>query len=374
LRAWSTIVLAAGLAAGCTRSSPDRIFVSQAGSETVAVLDAGSGAVERRIVVGLLPHDLLLAADGRSLYAAVVGSQAIAEIDTASGTLRRTFLTAPVPSLRSDGSIIQAHLDGGALSGHTTCFDCHTGAPGGALPKYAGDRPFGMLLSADGTRLLVSHLRSSDIAVIDLASGAIERTVHLAPAGAATEAVALARVGGEVWVVLRAPQPSTEPGAVRRLAADTLEALGEGATGSDPSALLALPGRGTALVSDFESDTVTEWGADGPVRALVAAPGPLGLLPLPGGSRVLALDYYFNALSFLDLDRGTSETLPLQGPGGTYLNPTHAALSSDGRSAWLVSSGTEGHLLQLDLGSRRIVRDLPIEGLSFGVALVPGGP
>jgi hypothetical protein len=56
------------------------------------------------------------------------------------------------------------------------------------------------------------------------------------------------------------------------------------------------------------------------------------------------------------------------------VNPTQAALSGDQRSAWIVSSGTDGHLLQLDLASRSIVRDVPIDGLSFGVAFVPAAP
>ena len=101
-----------------------------------------------------------------------------------------------------------------------------------------------------------------------------------------------------------------------------------------------------------------------------AAPGPLGLLQLDA-SRVLALDYYSNAVSFLDLDDGSAQTLPLEHDGLPYANPTHAALASDRQSAWLVSSGTDGHLLQLDLPSRRIVRDVSIDGLSFGVAVVP---
>jgi hypothetical protein len=37
-----------------------------------------------------------------------------------------------------------------------------------------------------------------------------------------------------------------------------------------------------------------------------------------------------------------------------------------------VSSGTEGHLLELELASATIVRDISIDGLSFGVAVVPG--
>ncbi|MBI5534563.1 MAG: hypothetical protein HY898_17690 [Deltaproteobacteria bacterium] len=362
-------------AVGCAQSQPtptphDRVFVSQAGSSTIAVIDTGKGEVEQRIDVGMLPHNLLLSEDRSSLYVALVGSQAVAEVDTSSGRVRRTMLTAPVPEHRADGTVIQAHFDQKAFS-HTTCYDCHR--PDGAQPKYAGDRPFGLLLSPDGKRLLVSHLRSSSIAALDLASGSIERTVVLQPAGMATEAVALAQLGNEIWVSLRAPQPSSSPGALRRLDAVTLEPLGDAASGADPASLLALPSRDRVLVSNFETDSVTEQGPDGSARRHAAAPGPLGLLALPSGE-VLVADYYSNAVSFLDLDRETSETVTLEYEGKLHANPTHGALASDGRSAWLVTSGTDGYLVQVDLATRRVIHQVPIDGLSFGVAVIPGAP
>jgi DNA-binding beta-propeller fold protein YncE len=346
----------------------DRVFVSQAGSSTLAVLDGATGAMEGRIEVGMLPHNLVLSPDRRTLYVALVGSQAVAEIDVATRRLRRTMLTAPVPERRKDGSLISAHADQGAF-GVTTCYGCHR--PGAAQPKYAGDRPFGLLVSPDGRRLHVSHLKESRLSVLDLEDGRIERTVFLAPAGAATEVVAIDRMGGELWVALRPPQPSVLPGAVRRLREDTLEALGDVPIGADPGALLALPGRGRVLVSNFESNTVTMVDAAGLLVHLEASPGPLGLLDV-GAGRVLAMGYYSNSVAFLDLDAGTAQTLALVHDGMPYANPTHAALASDGRSVWIVSSGTDGHLLQLDLTSRTIVRDLAIDGLSFGVAVVPG--
>jgi DNA-binding beta-propeller fold protein YncE len=348
----------------------DRVFVSQAGSSTLLAIDGSSGATQVRIEVGMLPHNLILSPDRRTLYVALVGSQAVAEIDVATSRLRRTMLTAPVPERRLDGSIIQAHVDQGAF-GASTCYGCHR--PGGAQPKYAGDRPFGLLLSPDGHHLYVSHLRASRLAVLDLDQGRIERTVFLDPAGAATEAVAIDRMGEELWVALRPPQPSVLPGAVRRLKADTLEALADLPTGADPGALLSLPERGRVLVSNFESNTVTMIDAVGSSARFEVAPGPLGLLVLSAG-HVLAMDYYSDAVSFLDLEAGTAQTLPLEHGGTPYANPTNGALSSDGRSAWVVSSGTDGHLLELDLASRTIVRDLPIDGLSFGVAVVPGSP
>lgn len=354
-------------------AASDRVFVSQAGSSTVVAVDAASGDTLARIDVGMLPHNLVVSPDRRTLYVALVGSQAIAEIDVASSSVRRTLLTAPVPERAEDGRVIQPHVDEDAFS-RTTCYDCHR--PGGAEPKYAGDRPFGMLLSPDARRLYVTHLRESRLTVLDLEQGEIESTAALEPAGVATEVVAIDRLDDEeLWVALRAPQPSKEPGALRRLNTGTLETLAEVPTGADPAAILALPERGSVLVSNFESNTVTlhapfDAGDGSPVK-IEAAPGPYGLLAL-GPNEVLALDYYSDAVSFLDLSAATAETVPLERDGASYANPTHAALSSDGRSAWIVSSGTDGHLLELDLESRRIVRDVSIDGLSFGVAVVNG--
>jgi DNA-binding beta-propeller fold protein YncE len=367
--AWVAIASAPGCAPSATvASSADRVFVSQAGSSTVALVNAESRTVESRIEVGMLPHGLVLSPDKGTLYAALVGSQAIAEIDVVSASLRRTMLTRPVPDRREDGTIILPHIDQNAFL-RSTCYDCHR--PDGAKPKYAGDRPFGILLSPDARRLFVSHLRSTELSVLNLETGAIERTVVLEPAGEAVEAVALASIGDEIWVALRPHQPSTSPGALRRLDASTLEPLGDMPTGADPGALLALPERGRVLVSNFETDTVTEHDDAGSAVRFSAAPGPLGLLAL-SADRVLSLDYYSNAVSFLDLAAGTSDTLPLEHAGAIYVNPTNAALASDKESAWIVSSGTEGHLLKLDLASRRVVSDVSIDGLSFGVAVVPG--
>jgi len=371
----TTPVTAYLVLAACTSSAPppaapttDRVFVSQAGSSTLLVVDSASGAAAARIEVGMLPHNMILSPDRRTLYAALVGSQAIAEIDVDGLSLRRTLLTAPVPERRTDGSVIQEHIDEDAF-GASTCYGCHR--PDGAQPKYAGDRPFGLLLSADGRRLYVTHLRASRLTVLDLDAGRIEQTMMLAPAGAANEVVAIDRVGDEIWVAMRPPQPSVLPGALRRLNAQTLEPLGDVPTGADPGALLALPDRGRMLVSNFETNTVTMHDAGtGAAVPFEVSPGPLGLLALGAGG-VLAVDYYSNAVSFLDLDAGTAQTMPLEHDGLPYANPTNAALASDRQSAWIVSSGTDGHLLELDIASRAIVRDLPIDGLSFGVAVVP---
>ncbi|ACG71331.1 hypothetical protein AnaeK_0088 [Anaeromyxobacter sp. K] len=344
--------------------------MSQAASGTVAVVDPERGETVRRIAVGQLPHQLL--AVGDRLLVVLTGSQAVAELDPATARPTRTFLTAPLPAAREDGSPIAGHATAEAAAA-TSCAACH-GVPGGPPPRYVGERPIAML-ALPGGRLLVAHVRSGALTELDLATGAIHRRVALAPAGDAREAVALALLGDEVLVALRPKPPSGEPAVIRRLDADTLAPLGDVAVGPDPVALLALPERGLALVSDFASDTVTPvtaGAAAGAGPAFTAAPGPMGLLPLPGGRRVLALDYYSDAISRLDLDTGEVRTERLRSAARPYANPSHAALSPDGRTAWVVSAGTEGHVLAVDVETLAVVGAVPVDGLSFAVAVVPG--
>jgi DNA-binding beta-propeller fold protein YncE len=347
-----------------------RVFVSQAGSRTVAVIDPERGETIKRITVGALPHRLLVDAAGRALYVVLVGSQAIAEIDLETLALRRTFLTAPVPERRDDGTVIAPHAEQQAFT-RTTCFDCHHGAAGTATPPIVGSRPFGFMLSADRSELVVCHLRTGELTVLDRPSGQLVRHVPLLPTGAAREVVDVAQVGPSLFVALRPAQPATTPGVIRRLDARTYEPQGEVPTGADPVMVLPLPDRAQVLVSNFESNTVSAFDTGGAARSYTVTPGPLGLLPLPGGHRALSLNYYSNSVSLIDLDSGVVRTVPLALGGVGFPNPTHAALSPDGRRVYIVSSGTQGRLLVFDLEQERVVRVFPIDGLSFDVAVAP---
>lgn len=365
------LVVLFGLAlAACSQpvaAPPHWVLVSQAGSSTVAVVDPQAGKVVKRISVGLLPHRFLMSPDRTSVYVVLVGSQAVAELDLETLSLRRTFLTAPVPSRRDDGSLIQAHTDEQAFT-HTTCYDCHGG--GAAKPAIVGTRPFGITLSPDGQRLVVSQIRGGSLAVLDRAGGVLERTLPLEPTGWAHEAADVTRLGDSFYVALRPTQPATTPAVIRRLNAQTLEFQSEAPTGSDPAMLLPDPERGRILVTNFETNTVSAFETSGGTATYTVTPGPLGMLKLPG-DLLLSLNYYSNALSLINLKSGAVESLALEFGGRKYVNPTHAALSPEGRYAYIVSSGTEGNLLVFDLGQKRVVRVIPVDGLSYDVLVVP---
>jgi YVTN family beta-propeller protein len=342
------------------------VLVSQAGSSTVVVVDPGTGETIKRISVGGLPHRLLVVGD--KVYALLVGSQAIAEIDTKSLSVTRTMLTAPVPKNRADGSLIQGHVDRDAFS-KTSCFACHNTSADGVKPFVVGERPVGLTLSSDLTKLIVSHLRNSRLSVVNRASGILEQSVSLNPTGNASELSDVASVGEKLVVTMRPAQPSTKPGMVRWLNANTLETLSEFTTGSDPSFILPIPNRDSALVSNFESNTVTEFKSDTAPVIHEVTPGPLGSRRLSDG-RILTLNYYSNSVSILDLVSNQTSTYKLELNNQEFVNPTNAALSPDGQIAYIVSSGTDAHLLMFDLQLQRVVKAITIDGLSFDVVVI----
>ncbi len=233
----------------------DRIFVSQAGSSTIAVIDASSGTTSR-IDVGMLPHGFALSADASRLYVALVGSQAVAESDTRSRARATHDAHRTVPDRREDGSLIQAHFDQRAF------FPYHLLRLPPAGPHPAQDRRRQAIRPA-----AVTGWR----APVRLAP-AVQRHFRARPrhrphrtqraagtAGAATEAVALARVDDEIWGG-RCDHVNRRrcPAHCGRLDAATLESRGDVPTGSDPGAMVALADRGSVLVSNFETNTVTE--------------------------------------------------------------------------------------------------------------------
>ncbi len=362
---WFLLALALN---SCTAqiSTDHWVVVSQAGSSTVAIIDPVLGSVVKRTEVGLLPHRLLLSADGLKLFAVLVGSQAIAELNTATFAVTKTMLTAPLPERRSDNSLITSH-DSAVARAATSCFVCHNNTATSAQPRIVGERPFGLAFS-DDQHLLVSHLREGRLSEIDLSSGNPSRQVLLAKHGDAVEASDLTRVGNQFVVNMRPKQPSTSAGAVLWLD-QNLNVTLEQATGADPGSVITLFGRNSALVSNFETNTITEHSQQS-IKSFTVEPGPLGTLQLDSHT-VLSLNYYNNSVSILDLNNSKVENIKLELGGKTFVNPTHAVLSPDHLFAYIISSGTEGNLLVFDLVQRKVTRAVAIDGLSFDLVVVP---
>lgn len=345
----------------------ERAFVSQTGSANVAVIDLATGAVEKHIPTGFIPHNLVLSPDGAKLYVAAAGSQSVAQIDVARAELTATWLTSPVPETRADGSVIQAHFDQDAFA-RGACQSCHRDA--GVKPRYVGNRPVALRLSDDGARLYVCEINSGDVVVLDTASGERLASVNVA-AGALKEPAAIALMGGALYVTVRATQPTKLPGLLRKLDPETLDVLADIPIAStDPVELVTTPERDALLLTHFDSDQLSLVDAGGAARGVSVANGPLGITPL-SGRRALVLGYYSNAVSLVDLTAGAAETFALTLGDKPLVNPTHAAPSADPDIVWVVQSGTVSSLVALDTRLKKVTRSVPLDGLSYDVVVVP---
>lgn len=350
--------------AACAPEAESPVFISLPAADAVARVDPATGEVLSQTQVGMLPHLLQASADGASVYVVLTGSQAVAELDAASGEVKRTFLTAPVPAVREDGSPLPEHTRDGAAA-HTTCFACH-GRGGRARPAVVGTRPFGMALSADGTRLFVANSKGGTLARIRLSDGALEALVPVAATGEAHEPTSLARLGGSLFLSVLPTLPPKDPGVravVRRLSADGERVLTELPTGANAGELRADEVRGELYVSNFETNTLTRLTAQGEAHGVsTVGNGPLGTLPTGDGALLVA-NYYDNSLSRVPLEGGDVLTVKLTRGDSTYVNPTHLTLR-DG-TLYVLSSGTAGHLLTVDPRTLAVTRAVKVGGLPF---------
>lgn len=347
------------------------LFVSQPATQSVLRINASEGKILKEIMVGMLPHNFRFSQDGSKLYVVLTGSQAVAELDVTSGTVLRTFLTEPVPKLRADKSVIKGHIDQNAFS-HNTCYDCHRAGKGAAEPAIVGSRPFGMVLSQDGKTMFVCNGQSGNLSVIDLASGKLKKLLPLPPSGTAREPTDIALLDGQLFITMRPQLPSSDKGAVRRLDAATLEVMGETPTGANAGVILADTSSHLSYVSNFETNTISRLDAKGVLQdRITVGTGPFGLNLLTGKNRMIVANYYDNSISVINLDDKKTQTIPLKFNGKQYVNPTHIALDASQRTAYIVSSGTSGNLLALDLESRQLVSTSKLGSLPFAVVTAP---
>jgi len=345
------------------------VFVSLPAAESIQRVRLADGAILQEIEVGMLPHNFLSSADGKSVYVVLIGSQAVAEVDVETGHVKRTMLTAAVPYKRSDGSLIQGHVDQDASS-HTSCYDCHHGGASGIKPTVVGTRPQGISWNTTGDTLLLTNSKTSTIVEIDVQSGLIRKEVSLAPESIAHDPTSLSVSKDFVVATLRPSQPSFEDSVIRVMRSSDYALESETTVGSSANNVFISETINSAFISDFSSNTVIRIPLNGePLSEIKVQSGPLGVRSV-GDSKLLVANYYKNSVSVVNLTDSSRLDIPLQLNGKHYANPTHITLSSDEKFAYIVSTGTQGQVLELDLSSMKLTRVFEIGGLPFDIVML----
>jgi len=163
----------------------------------VRVFDARTLAPERTIPLGGATGAPLPDRSGTGFWVSLAGRDAIAHVDAVSGATDRT-ISLPGPFW---AAAIVRSPDGTTLavageSANAVRFIAEaSGAVGG--PISVGAHPFGLAYGADGAKLYVANWGESSLAVIDAATRRVRATI---PVGRHPEALVLAADGRRLYV------------------------------------------------------------------------------------------------------------------------------------------------------------------------------
>jgi YVTN family beta-propeller protein len=169
--------------------SPDgrRLYVSNEETAEMSVLDLRAGRIIRRVKVGHEPEGVTVRPDGKVVWVTCEQDNLVAAVDTRRLKVLSSIPTGPRPravAFTADGAVAFVTAELGALVNvvdarkHAPIAEIPVTAPGGNEPGRIPPRPMGLALAPDGKTLYVSNGRGESVAVVDVATRALTRTIE----------------------------------------------------------------------------------------------------------------------------------------------------------------------------------------------------
>jgi YVTN family beta-propeller protein len=157
-----------------------RLFVSNGDAETVTVVNAPTGSVERVIPVSGDPRGIRFTPDARLVYVACGDSGEVAVLDADDGHVRDRFAVRGRPrsvAFSPDGSraILLSESTGELL-----ILDAHSGRVRAAVRLPEGSRPRNATVRRDGKRIFVTNGEAGTVTVHDR-DGSLLRVIRVGP-------------------------------------------------------------------------------------------------------------------------------------------------------------------------------------------------
>ncbi len=179
--------------------SGNLVYVTNSGEDTVSVIDAATSALLKKIPVGKEPYGIGVTPDGKWVYVADHGESHVSVIDTGSNEVAATIgLTLSPVSTKPYGVAI--HPTGqrvyvtNEVGGSVSVIDGETKTLAGAINVEG--QSIGVSLNRDGSRLYVATRTTNSVSVIDTASSAVLSSV---PVGTAPNAFGQFVAQGVLW-------------------------------------------------------------------------------------------------------------------------------------------------------------------------------
>ena len=321
------------------RVAPDgaKAYVANFISNTVSVINTGTGTVSSSIGVGTNPFGVALAPNGARLYVMNNSAASVSVINPATNGVVATIAVGQSPRhLAISANSARGYLTNNG-SGTVSFLDLTNNTVTGS--RFIGAGPAGLDLTPDGSRAYVALQGDAAVVVIDTATNALVTTVTgvgnatglaLTPDG--TKAYVSDNAGGNVSVISTATNTKTKTIAV----------------GGNPYEIAVTPDGSRAYVVDSAGNALKaiDTSTDTVVGSVGVGSGPTDVAVAPDGSAVYVTNTGSHTVTVLrapSITSPASTSFPV-GQAGTFTAtatgaPTAALAASGGVPAWLTVIG-----------------------------------
>ena len=180
----------------------NKIYVANAGNNTVSVIDARANAKLQDVTVGASPAALAISTDQKRVYVVNNGDSTVTVLDTTTELVTATIPVGPAPnSIFVDSKLLRVYVtNSGGNTVSVINSDPLTAAFHTVATVTVGTAPVAVTALADGTRAYVANSGSANVSVINTLNNAVSGTIAL-PAGSTPVAIASSKDSVKVAVL-----------------------------------------------------------------------------------------------------------------------------------------------------------------------------
>jgi len=314
----------------------EKLFVSAEDSGEVVVIDPKAGVVTGRVKVGHRPRGMRLSKDGRWLYVTLTGSPKI-------GPHGETTKATPGDRNRDGLAVVDTN-------------DLNV-----AKVLKAGIDPIAVDLSPDGKMAFIANQESSQVTVVELATGA---TLGTTSVGSGPEGVTFRPNGKEVWIA------TTQAQEIYVLDSATRKLKMRVGAGSTPRTIVFTRDSRQAIVTDSQGSAfVLIDGLKNKFQKLVLmwqlkttpvlryVPQPYAAILSPNGKMLYASGGLGESIVGFDVEKG-AVTQTIDDVGGM---PRGIGVSRDGKTLFTANSASND-VSVVDIAASKVQKRIALSG------------
>ena len=355
-------------------TGPD-VYITNAGSETVSVINPPSDTVVATVKVGPNPVDAVLTPNGAFAYITNAGADTVSVINTATNSLAATVRAGSHPvdaAVTPDGSSIYVTNAGSnsvSVISTATNTVVATIPVGGDFPAHIGwtffdhwlrSDPVHVAITPDGTRAFVTNAGSDNVSVINTTTHAV---------------TAMVKVGRNPLDV--AITPDSSKAYVTNADSNSVSVINNGTNtviatviatvpvGSHPLNVAIAPKGAIAYITNAGANSVTviNTATNAVVTTVGVGSHPVDAAVTPDGSSIYVTNAGSNSVSVISTATNTVAATVAVGA-----IPVDVSISPDGVYAYVTNAGSNS-VSVIDTSTNAVSATVPVGALPVNAAI-----